>query len=146
MTTATATILQFNRAPTTGATDRNATLTTASTAAAKMAAFAAHTRSRPLPEPDELPLPPTPPPAPAPAPRPTPAPRPAPSADPSAAVVKAFRDGPDPQKTITELVELTGLRRGEVLSTVAALANAGRAMREITDVLGALTVRWSLKG
>ena len=54
--------------------------------------------------------------------------------DPTAAVVKAFITGPDPQKTVSELIELTRLPRGTVVSTIAALAAAGRAIREVTDV------------
>ena len=102
-------------------------MTTASPAAAKMAAFAARTRSRPLPEPDELPLPPAPPAAPAPAPRPTPAPSP----DPVAAVVRAFVAGPDPTKTVSEIIAATGMRRGDIVSIIAGLAAEERLVRHI---------------
>ena len=56
--------------------------------------------------------------------------------DPVAAVTRALVDGPDPQKTITELVELTSLRRGDVVSAIASLAGAGRAIRDVTDADG----------
>ena len=120
-TTAIATI-QFTQAPNAGATNRNAPLHTA---------FA--TRSRPSQTP----------------PAPTPAPRAAPLkpwqiTDPVAAVTAALVQGPDPQKTVSELIELTHLPRGTVISTVAALASAGRAIREVTDVGPYLICRSSL--
>ena len=70
--------------------------------------------------------------------------QPAPS-DPTAAVVRAFITGPDPNKTTSEIVEMTGLSRGTVCSTIAALAAAERVTRQMSDVGPYIIVRWSLR-
>ena len=61
------------------------------------------------------------------------------SADPTAAVVAALVDGPDPQKTVSELVETTSLCRGDVASALASLAAAERVTGALADVDGALS-------
>ena len=74
------------------------------------------------------------------------APRPAPApTDPTSAVVAAFLTGDHPYKSVSDIVEVTGLKRGTVISTIAALATAGRAERVVNDLDDAIIIRWILK-
>ena len=60
-------------------------------------------------------------------------------------VVQAFIAGDHPYEAVSDLVEATVLRRGDVVSAIAVLASDGRAERVINDVDGAIIVRWVLK-
>ena len=61
-------------------------------------------------------------------------------------VVAALIKCPEYLKTVSDLVTATGLSRGDVVSTIAALASDGRVTRAIAnEVDGALIVRWMLK-
>lgn len=64
--------------------------------------------------------------------------------DTTATVIAAWVRGPDPARTISELVAATRLPRRAVEAVVADLASQERLARSIVQTKSAIIVRWTL--